>query len=246
MPASLPAQQYTLQALGLPGTDLARGRTQDIGVAYLGYRGAGAELNGLDVNMSFAVRGSSPSYAGGTLGVALLGAPGKDELRVGGETGDGTGISLHFSADKWWLGPGDIPRWGLYLGIPASFNNFTIEGIGDKEITVYTLLLGVQGGARFNLEAGPLVFSPSAMLSLMGGYRERYRGGTYWANLNSGGVGPFPVLSLGADLAHPRSAARLRVGYQRFVACAGDRAMDALSLQFSLGWGRGKRAGAGG
>jgi hypothetical protein len=62
-----------------------------------------------------------------------------------------------------------------------------------------------------------------AMVSLMGGYVEKYKGGTYLANMSSGGVRPFAVLTLGTELAYLPIEARLRAFYQRSCSNGAER-----------------------
>lgn len=230
------AQQNNLHILVPPSVDLSRAKAWDISSAYLSQHGARLNAEALDISMVFGGKASSGTYRGGTLGTALVGTLGDGRVYLGGVKKDMAGITFHASADQYWFaGGGDYPVWTLLASLPFSAGSFTL-GNNKEEVTIYDLIAGVQGGAGLNLKAGDFVATPSVLLSLLSGYREKYKGGTYWDNLNSGVVKPFAMLSLGADLLYLPKQARLSATYQRTFSSGAERAVDSLGFRLTLGW----------
>lgn len=232
------AQQNNLQLLVPPAADLARAKTRDIAAAYTDTRGGRVDLNGLDVSVFYGERRSSGTYDSAVFGAALVGTPGNETIRLGGVRRDVVGMALHGGPARYYLyGGGELPRGALFVSMPVSFGNYSIIKGSKEEGKFYNFLAGAQGGALLNLKAGDFLAAPMGMVSLMGGYVEKYKGGTYLANMSSGGVRPFAVLTLGTELAYLPVQARLRAFYQRAYGNGRERAMDSLTFQFLLGWG---------
>lgn len=232
----LRAQQANLQALVPPAADLSRPKTADISGGYLRAHGGGAFYDGLDVTATFGERLSSSTYRTVTTGAAMLGLAGEGKIRVPGGKKDLVGLSLHLSGNKYYFGGGvESPRWSLLASIPLSINSYTF-GEKKEEVSVYSFIAGFQGGAAWNLRAGDFVVSPSALLSVLTGYREKYKGGVYWSNLDSGVMKPFCALTLGADLLWRPKRLRLGASYQRTQAAGRDnKALDSFLVQLSYG-----------
>lgn len=236
---ALHAQQTNLQLLLPPSVDVSRGKDWgDISGSYIAMHGERTALNGLDFSTVFVQRVSSAVYSNATVGAALLGTHGNQTLYLDGVRRNVIGMTLHGSGGRHYLyGAGRIPRWTLMTSVPLSFGSFSVCK-GDKEVgKFYNLLAGVQGGAAMNIAAGNFLAAPSAALAVMGGYVEKYKGGTYLRNMSSGGVRPFAVITLGADLEYMPKQAKLSAIYQRASASGGNRATDALLIKFTLGWG---------
>lgn len=234
----LHAQQTNVQVLVPPLLDASRPNARDISGGYVAMHGENVDINGIDLNTLFGGRTSSSTYSSFTAGAALLGTVGEGEMSLGAVKKDFSGVTLHMSGTKYYFeGERSSPRWVLFGGIPVSVGSFGIGKDKNKdEVTVYNFIAGIQGGAALNVKTGGLVTTPYAMISLLGGYREKYKGGTYWDNLDSGGIGPFAVLTLGADLAYLPKQFKLSAIYQRTFKSDNNAAMDSLMFQFTLGW----------
>ena len=233
----LRAQQTNLQLLVPPSVDISRDKTREIYGSYIDVHGERVDLNGLDFSVVFGERKSSSTYSNVTMGAALLGTSGNETLYLDGVRRDVVGMTLHGSPSRYYLyGEGKFQRWMLLASAPVSFGSFSICKGGKEEGKFYNLLAGVQGGAALNFIAGNFLAAPSLTLGLMGGYVEKYKGGTYWSNMSSGGVRPFAVMTLGADLAYLPKEAKLSAIYQRTFSSGSNRAMDALLIKFTLGW----------
>jgi hypothetical protein len=227
-----------LQLLAPPSADFSRPKTRDIAGSYTDTHGGRVDLGGLDVSVFYGERRSSATYDSAVFGAALVGMRGRETIYLGGVRRDIVGMTLHGGPARYYLyGGGALPRCALFVSMPVSFGNYTIVKGSKEEGKFYNLLAGAQGGAVLNLKAGNFLASPMAMASLMGGYVEKYKGGTYLRNMSSGGVRPFAVLTLGMELAYVPAEARLRAFYQHTYGNDADRAMDSLTFQFLLGWG---------
>ncbi len=245
-PAAL-AQQGNLQVLVPPSVDLAGQKTRDISLGYSSLGGARVNAGCLDLNAVFAARGPGV-YAGGSIGTALVGGVGPERLYLGAVGKDINGVTFHANAFMYRLyGGGEYPRRMLLASVPLSFGSFTIGSNNNEEIKIYNLLAGLQGGGALNFKAGDFMLTPAAMGAVMGGYREKYKGGVYYSNLNSGGVRPFFVLTLAADLLYIPRHFKVSTAWQRSFSSGVDRAVDAAMLQVAFGWeGWGRRKAAGG
>lgn len=231
------AQQSNLQVLAPPSIAVSDSRTRDISCGYSSVSGDRVNVGALDINTVFGQRESSSTYRSFSAGTALVGGVGPERLFLGQASKDINGVTIHMSGSKhYFYGEGDYPRRMLLVSIPASFGKFTIGNNNKEEIQVYNFLAGLQGGAALNIRAGNFLATPSAVFGVMGGYRERYDGGVYYSNLNSGGVRPFGVFTLGADLAYIPGHARLSAAYQRTLSSGRDRAMDSVMFQLIIGW----------
>ncbi len=60
-----------------------------------------------------------------------------------------------------------------------------------------TFMTGLQGGAQLGLRTGDFMSSPFVMFNLLGGFMERYDGGVFYENLDSGSIPLFTSLSYG-------------------------------------------------
>ena len=234
--AGTEAQQNNLQVLPPPALDILNAKTRDISGGYSSITGDRVNIGALDINTVFGARTGSV-YDSFSVGAALLGGAGPESVYFGAVKKDLNGVTIHMSGSRHYLyGKGEYPRCMLLASIPVSFGSFTIGNNNKEEIRVYNLLAGLQGGVAANIKTGKFLLTPSAMFSLMGGYRERYDDGVYLANLKSGTIRPFGTLTLGADLAYWPGQFKLSAIYQRAFSSGEDRATDSLTLKFTLGW----------
>jgi len=235
--AGADAQQNNLQVLVPPTVDILNPKTRDISASYSSITGDRVNIGALDINTVFGARNSSSVYDSFSVGTALLGGAGPESVYFGAVKKDLNGVTIHMSGNRHFLyGAGDYPRRMLLVSIPVSFGSFTIGNNNKEETRVYNLLVGIQGGAAANIRTGNFLLTPSAMFSLMGGYRERYDDGVYLANLKSGLLRPFGVLTLGSDLAYRPGHLKLSAIYQRTFSSGEDRAIDCLTFKLTLGW----------
>lgn len=231
-----PAQQSNLQVLVPPSIDAAN-RTRDISCGYSSISGDRVNVGALDINTVFGQRKSGSVYTSFSAGTALFGGVGPERLFLGQASKDVNGVTIHMSGSKHYLfGEREYPRRMLLVSIPVSAGKFTIGNNNKEEIQVYNFLAGLQGGASLNVRTGDFLTTPSAMFTIMSGYRERYDGGVYYSNLKSGGIRPFGVLTLGADLSYIPKHARLSAAYQRTLSSGQDRSMDSIMFQLTIGW----------
>ncbi|PKM99023.1 MAG: hypothetical protein CVU79_00455 [Elusimicrobia bacterium HGW-Elusimicrobia-3] len=235
--APVAAQQNNLHVLPPPSVDFSRERTRDISAGYASVGGARINAGCLDVNLTFGSRTSSSTYRSTSFGTALIGGVGPERVYLDQVKKDINGVTIHASGNKHYLfGRGEYPRWALLTSIPLSFGSFTIGNNNKEETAVYNFLTGLQGGAALNYKAGDYMLTPSLAAGLLGGYREKYKGGVYLKNLRSGVVKPFLVLTLGAELHYLPRQFKAAAAWQRAFSSGEDRATDSLMLQFSFGW----------
>jgi len=234
--ANLRAQQTNLLVLMPPSLDASPQRNREISGSCLGMHGKDADINGLDLSVVIGEMISSSTRRSYTLGSALIGEPGKGDIYPGSVKKDLVGMTLHASADKLhFAGGGSFLRRILFTSIPFSVGCFNIGSKKDA-ITVYNVLTGFQGGAALNVSAGDFAVTPSVMVSVLGGYKERYKGGVYWGNMNSGGVRPFGVVTAGFELGYVPKRVKLSGIYQRVFSSGDNKAMDSLLLRLTLGF----------
>lgn len=230
------AQQTNLQVFSPTSVNFSRSKTRDISFGYLSMRGKNVDADGLDIAAVFGERTSSSTYRSVGFGAALVGAPGSGDLYLGSAKKDMVGMVLHVNGDKRYFGSsGENRVWSFLTSIPFSAGNFTIGNSRKEEITVYSFITGVQGGADLNIKTGNFVTTPSLVLSVLGGYREIYKGGVYWDNLNSGGISPFVVMTLGVNLAYLPKAAKLSGIYQRTFSSGSNKAINSLVIRLTIG-----------
>ncbi len=238
-PQNLRAQQGNLQMLLPPSVDFSREKTRDFGGGYVDAHGSRVSLGGLDVTATFGERKSSSTYNSSAFGVALLGLPNNETIHVYGVTRDLSGICFHGGSTRHYLyGRADgFPRRALFVSVPVSFGSYSIIQGSKEEGKFYNFLVGMQGGAALNLRAGSWLATPSAMLGAMGGYKETYKGGTYFKNMRSGGVRPFGLAALALELTYLPAELRLRTAWQRATGNGTERAVDYVSWTLTMGWG---------
>lgn len=237
LPVAAYSQQSNLQVLVPPSLDLSSARTRDFALGYSSVGGARVNAGCLDVTLTFAARVSSSVYSGGNLGTALVGGLGPDRLYLGQTKKDISGVTMHATAFRYRMyGGGDSPRRMLIASVPLSFGSFTIGNNNKEETTVYNLLAGLQGGGALNYRPGRFMLTPAVLGAVMGGYKERYNGGVYYSNLNSGWVKPFFVTTVSADLLYMPKNLRLSAAWQHTFSSGEDRATDAAMVQLAFGW----------
>lgn len=235
VPAS--AQQNNLHVLPPPSVDFYRGKTRDISVGYSSVGGDRINAGCLDVSVTFGSRTSSSTYHSVNMGTALIGGVGPERVYLGEAKKDINGVTIHASGNEHYLfGAGEYPRWALLTSIPFSFGSFTIGNNNKEESVGYNFLAGLQGGAALNYKAGDYLLTPSVAAALLSGYREKYKGGVYLANLNSGILKPFLVLTLGAEVNCLPRQFKASAAWQKSLSSGEDRATDALLVQFAFGW----------
>lgn len=236
LPASLRAQQGNLLTLVPPSIDLSRQKTGDIALGYSALSGPRIHVGCLDFNIVFGAPVSTGVYRSVSAGTALVGVAGPGRMDFGGQRRNIAGITFHGSANWHYLyGGGGFPRRVLLLSVPVSLGRIAIiEGKRDRG-ALYNALAGVQAGAGLDLRAGGFLVTPSALASLLGGYVEKYDGGTYYSNLRSAMVRPFAVLSLGIDLLWPPGPLKISSAWQRSFSSGSDRAVSAVMLQMTAG-----------
>ena len=234
---SLRAQQYNLQLLLPPSMDVTRRNTRDISGGYFNIAGDRVNAGALDVNTVFGHPVSSSAYQTGAIGTALLGVVGPGRLSFGGLKKDVSAVTIHgCGTDFRFYGGGELPRVMRMTSVLASFGSFTVGNNNKEELTLYNFLLGLQEGLAVNVRRGDWIATPSVQLGMMTGYREKYRGGTYYSNLNSGWLDPFPVLTAAADLMYAPRQLKLSAMWQRTFSSGAGRAMDTVGFQLAFGW----------
>lgn len=231
------AQQNNLHLLPPPSVDFSREKTRDISAGYASVGGSRINAGCLDVSVTYGARNSSATYNSASFGTALIGGVGPERIYLDQARKDINGVTIHASGSRHYLfGRGEYPRWALLTSIPFSFGSFTIGNNNKEETAVYNFLTGLQGGAALNYKAGDYMLTPSVMAGLLGGYREKYRGGVYLKNLRSGAVKPFLVLTLGAEVNFLPRQLKAAAAWQRAFSSGEDRAADSFMLQVAFGW----------
>ncbi|MEJ2564694.1 MAG: hypothetical protein P8164_05020 [Gammaproteobacteria bacterium] len=225
-------QQTNIHVSMPPITDPDFRHEWQISTSYISMNGQAINANGIDINNIFMSRPIRNDKATNfTLGTALLyGDMDIDSSRKG----DLSSLIINGSSNKEYI-VSRKPRSSLtlFVGIPFSFGDSIIENIED--VTLYNLLAGVQAGARLSLRMGNVKTSPWLMVNLMGGYRERYGGGVYYENLNSGGVPIFAVVSSGLEILYLPLDLTLDGIYQKTLESGNNEPIESVIIQLGFG-----------
>jgi len=165
---------------------------KEVSASYISMSGEMLDLNGIDVNFIYRKAISKTSASDFTLGAALL----YGDMDIDTFEGSVSGVVVHGSYNsKYQIMERTVSSLTLFWGIPLSFGDFVFEN--EEDVTMYTLMAGLQGGAQLGLKTNDFMSSPFLMVHLLGGYMERYDGGVYYENLDSGSIPLFISLSYG-------------------------------------------------
>jgi hypothetical protein len=182
--------------------------TKQISASYIKMHGERISSNGIDITATYRRAISDTKASDLTLGAALLGSILDGEMDIDSLKRDVSGVVIHVDFDSEYLVmKKHASSLILFVGIPISFGNFIIED--EEDVTVFNIMTGLRGGARLGLEMGDFTASPVAMVSIVGGYTERYTGGVYLENLNSGGI---PIFAVSGDN-NPIDTAMIQLGF---------------------------------
>jgi hypothetical protein len=204
-----------------------------ISASYIRMHGERIDLNGIDINALFRRAISNTTSSNFTIGAALLGSLLDGDMDIDTVKRDLSGVVVHGSYDREYIVMKKTSSsLILFWGIPLSLGNFIIEN--EEDVTLYNLMAGLQGGARLGLEMGDFRCSPLVMVNLMGGYRERYDGGVYLENLNSGGIPLFAVISSGLEILYRPLNLTLSGIYQRTFESGDNKPIDTTIIHLGL------------
>ena len=198
-----------------------------IHVSYIRMHGERIDLNGIDINTTILRETISNTVTKSiTLGAALL----YGEMNIDTAKRDLSGVVVHGSYNRVLKKPSS--ELILFMGIPFSYGDFTIEN--EKDVTVYNFMAGLQGGARLGHKMGDFMTSPWVMVNLMGGYGERYNGGVYYENLNSESIPIFAVISFGLEILYLPDNLTLSGIYQRTFESGDNKPIDTAVIQLGF------------
>ena len=197
--------------------------------SYIRMHGERININGIDINTIYRQTISNATASSFTLGAALL----YGEMDIDTPKRDLSCVVVHGSYNREYLAM-EKPSSSLmlFMGIPLSYGNFTIEN--EKDVTMYNFMAGLQGGARLGYKMGGFMASPWIMVNLMGGYGERYDGGVYYGNLDSESIPIFTVISSGLEILYLPLDLTLNGIYQRTFESGDNMPMDTAIIQVGL------------
>lgn len=225
-------QQTNIHVSMPPITDPDFKHEWQISTSYISMNGQAIDATGIDINNIFMSRPIHNDKATNfTIGAALL----YGDMSIDSSTnGDLSSVIIHGSSNNEYV-VSRKPRssLALFVGIPFSFGDSIIENTED--VTLYSLLTGVQAGARLSLRMGNVKASPWLMVNLMGGYRERYAGGVYYENLNSGGIPIFAVLSSGLEILYLPLDLTLDGMFQETLESGNNEPIESVIIQLGFG-----------
>lgn len=196
-------------------------------------RGGGDRLNMLDVSFAGCTQLSTWTYSTVGAGAAWLGAGGADDYTDRGRVRHVSGFLIHAMPGRHFTARGRRQLYNLSYWAPVSVGVYGY-GNGKKALTVNNLIVGLAAGVSLNLRLGAALLQPYAAAGITGGYTERYRGGVFYSNLNSGGAGPSALLRLGAALGWHRL--RLMGDYTRYGGDSRNPAAEAVAVRLNSAW----------
>ncbi|MEJ2255077.1 MAG: hypothetical protein P8Y75_12085 [Nitrospirota bacterium] len=226
-------QQTNIHVSLPPLVDAGMKHNRYMSASYIRMDGERLHVNGMDVNTIFRGPISNTTAWDISVGVALLGSVLGGQMDVDASERDVSGVVLHGSYNREYVAlKNPSSSLMLFMGIPVSFGNFILEN--REDVTVYNLMAGLQGGARLDLRMGDFIGAPLFMAHFMGGYTERYDGGVYLENLDSGGVPVFAVITAGLDIIYLPLGLKLSGMYQRTFESGDNEPIDATLIQFGF------------
>jgi hypothetical protein len=234
--SSARGQQTNIHVSMPPLIDPDMRYANQISASYIRMHGKRIDLNGIDINTLFRKAISHNRAFNFTLGAALLGSYLGGEMEIDTFKRDASGVVLHGSYNlEYLVVKKPSSSLTLFIGIPLSFGNFIIEN-EMEDATMYNLIAGLQGGAQVGFKTGDFMVSPFVMINFMGGYRERYDGGVFFANLHSGSIPIFAVISSGLEIIYLPFNMKLSGIYQRTFESGDNKSVDTslIQLGFSL------------
>ena len=192
------------------------------------------DSNGIDINYTFRGEVSPNVATDATIGFALLGAGLGGEMEIDTFKRHMSAIVMHASFNfQYLVMKKPSSSLTLFVGMPFSYGDFIIEN-QKEDVQMYNLMAGLQGGARLGLKIGDFKSFPWVMVNLMGGYIERYDGGVYSENLNSGSIPIFAVLSYGLEILYLPLNLTLGGIYQRTFESGDNKAIETAIIQLSF------------
>jgi hypothetical protein len=232
--SSARGQQTNIHVSMPPLIDPDMRYAQQISASYIRMHGERIDLNGIDINTLFRKAISHNRAYNSTLGAALLGSYLGGEMDIDTSKRDVSGVVLHGSYNlEYLVVKKPSSSLVLFMGMPLSFGNFIIE-TEKEDVTMYNLMAGLQGGAQVGFKIGDFIGSPFVMVNLMGGYRERYDGGVYFENLNSGSIPIFAVISSGLEIIYLPFNLKLSGMYQRTFESGDNKPIDTSTIQLGI------------
>ena len=165
---------------------------KEVSASYISMSGEMLDLNGIDVNVIYRKAISNTTASDFTLGAALL----YGDMNIDTFEGSVSGVIVHGSYNREYQAmKRPASSLTLFWGLPLSFGDIVIEN--GEDVTIYTFMTGLQGGVQLGFKTGDFMSYPFVMVHLLGGYMERYDGGVYYENLDSGSIPLFTSISYG-------------------------------------------------
>ncbi len=165
---------------------------KEVSASYISMSGEMLDLNGVDVNVIYRKAISNTTASDFTLGAALL----YGEMNIDTFEGPVRGVVVHGSYNReYQVMKRPASSLTLFWGLPLSFGDFVIEN--GEDVTMYTVMAGLQGGAQLGSKTGDFMSSPFVMVHLLGGYMEHYNGYVYYKDRNSESIPLFTSTSYG-------------------------------------------------
>ncbi len=166
-----------------------------VSASYISMSGEMFDSNGIDVNVIYRKAISNTRASDFTLGAALL----YGDMNIDTFERPVSGVVVHGSYNsEYQIMKRTVSSLTLFWGLPLSFGDFVIEN--GEDATMYNFMAGIQGGAQLGFKTGDFMSSPFVMVLLLGGYMERYNGGVYYENLNSGSIPLFTSITYGLNI----------------------------------------------
>lgn len=201
----------------------------EFSAGYISVSGEMLDLNGINVNVIFREAISSAKASDFTLGLALL----YGDMDIDTFERDAGVYIAHGSYNREYrVMRRPASSLTLFWGLPLSLGDFVIEN--GEVVKMRTMLIGLQGGAQLGLKTGSFISSPFVMAHLLCGIMERYDGGVYYENLDSGSIPLFTALSYGLKIIYIPYNITLSGIIQKTFESGDNKPINTTILQ--LGW----------
>ena len=202
---------------------------KEVSAGYISMSGEMLDLNGIDVNVIFREAISNSTASNFTLGLAILyGDMDIDTF----ERSTGLYIAHGSYNREYQVMKRPASSLTLFWGLPLSLGDFVIEN--GEVVKMRTVVTGIQGGAQLGLKTGNFMSSPFVMVNLLCGIMERYDGGVFYENLDSGGIPSFASITYGLKTTYIPYNITLSGIIQKTFESGDNKPINTAIIQ--LGW----------
>jgi hypothetical protein len=203
---------------------------KEVSASHINMNGEMVDLDGIDVHVIFRTAISNTTASDLTFGIAFL----CGDMNIDTFERTVSGFIAHGSYNReYQVMKRPASSLTLFWGLPLSLGDFIIEN--EELVKMRTIMTGLQGGAQLGLKTGSFMSSPFVMVDLLCGIMERYDGGVYYENLDSGSIPLFTSLSYGLKIIYIPYHITLSGIIQKTFESGDNKPIDTTIIQ--LGWG---------